>query len=99
MGSRLVQGCVCFFFSFFSDIVKSQPFSKSRLNFKHLFFAEKFCLDFLTNNLKLFFFFLQENGDAPLHIATKSKNIEICKMLVNGGANTDAKNVSMLIVM
>ena len=40
-------GMRLFFFSFFSGIVKSQPFSKSRLNFIHLFLQKNFVWIFL----------------------------------------------------
>ncbi|XP_078360679.1 uncharacterized protein LOC144645086 isoform X3 [Oculina patagonica] len=33
-----------------------------------------------------------ENGETPLHIAIKLKNVEISKILVQGGAKTETKN-------
>ena len=36
---------------------------------------------------------MQENGETPLHIAVKLKNVEICKILVQGGAKTETKTV------
>ncbi|XP_068748124.1 serine/threonine-protein phosphatase 6 regulatory ankyrin repeat subunit B-like isoform X2 [Montipora capricornis] len=34
----------------------------------------------------------EENGDSPLHIAARKGNVEICRLLVQSGAKTDAKN-------
>ncbi|XP_022786816.1 serine/threonine-protein phosphatase 6 regulatory ankyrin repeat subunit A-like isoform X3 [Stylophora pistillata] len=34
-----------------------------------------------------------ENGETPLHIAIKLKSVEICKILVQGGAKTETKAV------
>ena len=39
-------------------------------------------------------FHMQENGETPLHIAIKLKSVEICKVLVQGGAKTETKTVS-----
>ena len=40
-----------------------------------------------------YFFFSQENGDAPIHFAVRTKNVEMCKLLMHSGAKTDTKNV------
>ena len=40
-----------------------------------------------------YFLFSQENGDAPIHFAVRTKNVEMCKLLMHTGAKTDTKNV------
>ena len=45
------------------------------------------------------FIFRQENGDAPLHIAARKGNVEICRLLVQSGAKTDAKNVRVFFTL
>ena len=37
---------------------------------------------------------LQEGGDFALHVATRLKNTEIVKLLVENGANVNIQNVS-----
>ena len=37
--------------------------------------------------------FSQENGDAPIHVAVRTKSVEMCKLLIQSGAKTDTKNV------
>jgi hypothetical protein len=39
------------------------------------------------------------NGDTPLHLATKANNAEICDMLVKAGANTNIRNNAGFRVM
>ncbi|KAK2558254.1 Ankyrin-1 [Acropora cervicornis] len=34
----------------------------------------------------------EENGDAPIHFAVRTKNVEMCKLLMHTGAKTDTKN-------
>ena len=41
----------------------------------------------------MLFFLSQENGDAPIHFAVRTKNVEMCKLLMHSGAKTDTKNV------
>ncbi|XP_074636507.1 uncharacterized protein LOC141894679 isoform X3 [Acropora palmata] len=36
--------------------------------------------------------FKDENGDAPIHFAVRTKNVEMCKLLMHTGAKTDTKN-------
>ena len=37
-----------------------------------------------------------DNGETPLHVACRKKDVDICKMLVDCGANVNIKNVSTL---
>ena len=42
----------------------------------------------------IFVYVLQEEGDLALHVATRLRNPEIVKLLVENGAEVDLQNVS-----
>ena len=58
-----------------------------------------FCLSTHNKTYFTFLILLQENGETSLHIAVKLRNVEISKMLVQGGAKTETKNVILFICL